>query len=215
MKKNYYSMFFLLVACIICFTSYSCDKEKVNDREDSYVGNDDDTPTDDSRQSIEIQKIVNDNVTAQVKYEYYTFSLDLYTYLTDAGKYFAGRSDIKYGIEWYYASGDGTSGSYTLDPNNIFMRVTMVTTNHYTVVIPVFVWDFDLDKTTDMQFFSFLYRSLKLKEERGEKLREDELATLPRLEPMLRPYSYMVDAYRGKVYAEIDGKRYYVLSFKK
>ena len=104
MKKNFFNwMTILMVVFVVGMTSISCEKEKLetekeyndnyNDNNDSYGNN---------GESIDIQKLVNENVTADVKYEYFTFSLELYTYLTDPGKYFAGRSYIKYGVEWSY-----------------------------------------------------------------------------------------------------------------
>lgn len=180
-------------------------------RDGEYSGNDENS----GGKTVDIQKIVNENVTADVKYEYYTFSLELYTYLTDPGKYYAGRSDINYGIEWYYTNRPESSYYYILDSENRFMDVSKVSSNHYSVIIPVFAWDDDSEKTTLLNLYSFQYRAAKKAEERGETLTKDEKDLVYSLEKKLNNYINEVNAYRGKVYVEIDSKRYYIKSFSK
>lgn len=176
MKKNFFNwMAILMVAFVLGITSISCEKEKIETEkeyteDDSYNNN----TSGDNGESIDIQKLVNENVTADVKYEYFTFSLELYTYLTDPGKYFAGRSDIKYGVEWSYTNRTGMIYSHILDPENRFMDTTIISSNHYSVVVPIFVWDDDSEKTVLMNMYSFQYRACKQAEERGEKLTSDE-----------------------------------------
>lgn len=168
-----------------------------------------------SGETVDIQNIVNENVSADVLYEYFTFSLELYTYLTDNGKYYAGRSDIKYGVEWSYTNRPGAVYSYILDPKNSFMDVTVVSSNHYSVIIPIFAFDDDEETTVLMNIYSFQYRAVKKKEERGETLTKDERDLKNSVEKQLNKYISEVNAYRGKIFVEIDGKRYYVCSFKK
>lgn len=187
-----------------------CDKEEVK-KQDEYVDNGDE----DKGELVNIQKIVDENVTADIKYEYYTFSLELYTHLTESGKHFAGKSNITYGVEWYYKNRDDIIYSYTLDSKNSFMKVTLVSSSHYSVIIPVFTWDDDSEKTVLMNINSLQYRALKQAEERGEKLSTDEKNLLYSLEKQLSKYINEVNAYRGKIYVEIDGMRYYVKSFQK
>lgn len=166
-------------------------------------------------ETVDIQSIVNENVSADVVYEYFTFSLELYTNLTDKGKYYAGRNDIKYGVEWSYTNRIGSVYSYILDPKNKFMDVTIVSSNHYSVIIPLFAWDDDDEKTTLLNLYSFQYRAVKKAEERGETLTKDERDLKNSVEKQLNKYISEVNAYRGKIFVEIDGKRYYVCSFKK
>lgn len=217
MKKNFFNwMTILMVVFVVGMTSISCEKEKLetekeyndnyNDNNDSYGNN---------GESIDIQKLVNENVTADVKYEYFTFSLELYTYLTDPGKYFAGRSDIKYGVEWSYTNRKGMIYSYILDPRNRFMDTTVISSNHYSVVVPIFAWDNDSENTTWLNYISFQYRACKKLEERGEKLTSDQRDLMISTEKQLNNYIGEVNAYRGKIYVEIADKRYYVKSFQK
>jgi hypothetical protein len=217
MKKNFFNwMAILMVAFVLEITSISCEKEKIETEkeyteDDSYNNN----TSGDNGESIDIQKLVNENVTADVKYEYFTFSLELYTYLTDPGKYFAGRSDIKYGVEWSYTNRTGMIYSHILDPENRFMDTTIISSNHYSVVVPIFVWDDDSEKTVLMNMYSFQYRACKQAEERGEKLTSDERSLMISCEKELNRYIGEVNAYRGKIYVEIANKRYYVKLFQK
>ena len=171
--------------------------------------------SDENDGSADIQKLVNENVTADVKYEYFTFSLELYTYLTDPGKYFAGKSDINYGVEWAYTNRPEMIYSYILDPGNRFMNTTIISSNHYSVVVPIFVWDEDSEKTTLMNMYSFQYRACKQAQDRGEKLTSDEKDLMNSCEKELNKYINEVNAYRGKIFVEIGNKRYYVKSFSK
>ena len=201
---------YLFLAVCIGIITISCGKDEETPRSIETPNFDNQGTTDN------ISAIVNENVTASVKYEYYTFSLDLYTYLTETGSYFSGSDNIKYGIEWTYSNrNDGNIYSYTLDTNNSFMKVTKVSSNHYSVIIPPFAWNDDDNKTALMNFYCFQYRSLKTKEKNGEILSSDEKEGLANLEKILNPYMSDVDAYRGKVYVDISGERFYVKSFQK
>lgn len=217
MKKNIILLLFSTTAIFIGSSLMSCNKDNDDEHRDDFPieNENDDTPSNNNDENVSILKIINENVTAIVKYEYYTFHLDLYTELTENGKYFAGRNDIKYGVEWHYSNGAGSSGYYTIDPKNRFMDVTIISSNHYSVVIPIFVWEDDADKTTKMNFFSFQYRYLKLKEANGETLSSDERTLLTRLEKEFKPYINMINEYRGKVFVDIGNKRYYIKSFQK
>ena len=132
--------------------------------------------SDENDGSADIQKLVNENVTADVKYEYFTFSLD---------------------------------------PGNRFMNTTIISSNHYSVVVPIFVWDEDSEKTTLMNMYSFQYRACKQAQDRGEKLTSDEKDLMNSCEKELNKYINEVNAYRGKIFVEIGNKRYYVKSFSK
>lgn len=163
---------------------------------------------------VNIEKIISENVSVSAEYKYYTFVVDLYTYLTDEGKYFAGRNDIKYGIEWFYTYRPGQHYYYHIDPKNNFMWTTKVSSNHYNIVVPIFTWDDDEEKMVKLNFFSFQYYSLKMKEQ-NETLSKDEIEALRYDEKLLSPYISEAGAYRGKVFVEIGGKIYYVCSFQK
>ena len=197
------------------FLFSSCEKEENdNSQREFYVDNNNDGSDDDKDESINIQKIVNENVTADIKYEYFAFNMELYTHLTDPGKYFAGNTNVKYGIEWYYTNRPDEIYFNTLNPNNRrLMNVTIVSQNHYSVIISVFAWDDD--EIALLSLYNIGYYALKKAEEQGKTLTSDEKALLKSLEKDMNRYIDDVNAYRGKVYVEIDGKKYYVKSFRK
>ena len=130
-------------------------------------------------------------------------------------EYFKGRSDIVYGIEWTYSNRSGQSYVYRIDPKNNFMMTTKVSSSHYNVIVPVFMWEDDEDNTSKMNFYSFQYYGLKIKEEQGDVLDRTEQDYIKTLEKKLGSYISEVNAYRGKVFVEIGGEKYYVSSFKR
>lgn len=215
-KKNYFlNLMFFTIFTVGTLFFVSCEKEVIVEKtnETNYNTNDNSNNQSNGSNSIDVSKIVNENVSVNVKYEYYTFVIELYTYLCETGKPFAGRNDIKYGIEWSYSYRSDYSYYYIFDMNNSFMKVTQVSSNKYSVIVPIFTFDNDDDKTVTLNFFSFQYRDLKHKE-KNESLSTEEKDVLKYLESKLSPYKDEVKAYRGKVYVEIDGKKYYVKSFQ-
>lgn len=207
---------------VICtgFLLSSCDKDDDAEHQDVIIidNNKDKQKDDNGGETVDVARIIKENVSVSVKYEYYTFSLELTTHLAEPGQYFAGRTDIKYGVEWYYNNrlGGETYSVYsqTFDTGNSFFRETKVSSNHYSVIIPVFTWEDNDNKTVTMNMYAFKYRTLKQKEENGE-IKQDEKTLITRLEGYLSPYISEVNAYRGKVYAEIGGKKYYIKLFQK
>lgn len=132
----------------------------------------------------------------------------------EAGRYFEGRNDIEYGIEWSYTYNTDMNYSYFLKSQNGYMRVTKVSVNHYSVIAPVFTWPDNKDKENVMNDLSIQYSALKQLEKEGSLGKEDKQFML-QIENILTPYMSEVNAYRGKVFVEIDGERYYVKSFQK
>lgn len=205
--KSLRKCFGILSFCSLCILFTACPGSDETDDiiDDQWEYQDD--------KKVDYSKTISENVSVSAAYSYYTFTVELYTYLTDAGKPLAGRSDVKYGIEWSYSNRKGVY-SYYLDPKNHFMETTKVSSNHYSVIVTVFCWDEDDTKTTEMNFYSLQYYGLK-KKEKEEGLDKNEKSYLATLEKTLNPYMSEVNAYRGKVFVEIGGERYYVKSFKK
>ena len=214
-------LLFFVVAISITALMVSCNSdepeednlpiEHPNDNGSFSSSNDN---TDNSEKSRYISNIVKTNVSADVEYTYFTFTIELYTYLTDAGRYFEGRNDIEYGIEWSYTYNTDMNYSYFLKSQNGYMRVTKVSVNHYSVIAPVFTWPDNKDKENVMNDLSIQYSALKQLEKEGSLGKEDKQFML-QIENILTPYMSEVNAYRGKVFVEIDGERYYVKSFQK
>lgn len=198
----------IIFLCSLCLLFTACPGNDVTDDiiDDQWGYQDD--------QKIDYSKTISENVSVSAAFSYYTFTVELYTYLTDAGKPLAGRSDVRYGIEWSYTNRKGSKYSYYLDPNNHFMETTKVSSNHYSVIVTVFCWDDDDVKTTEMNLYSLQYYGLK-KKEKEEVLNKDEKAYIGTLEKTLNRYMSEVNAYRGKVFVEVGGERYYVKSFQK
>ena len=207
----------------MCFIA-SCSKD---DHEDNYTQweheNSDDTDKDDSsdgntdssedkgNNTTSYADAIRENVSATVNYEYYNFVVQLYSYATDSGKPLAGKN-VNYGIEWYYTTNPYTVFDCDVNTKNSFLTTTKVSANQYTVIAPVFVWEDDDSKTYLMNFYSLQYRALKQK---TGSLTSDEKKIMQQLEKDLGKCAYMVDTYRGRVYAEVEGKRYYIKSFQK
>ena len=194
--KSFRKLFGIAVLCSMSLLFTACPSEP--EPEPTPIP-DSPTPVEntDREDIVNIEKIVKDNVSASAEYKYFAFVVDLFTYLTDKGKYFEGRSDIKYGIEWYYSYSPNNSFFYYLDPTKSDMVTTMVSVNHYNVLVPIFSEIVDEEKWAVLNFFSLQYCSLKMKEQK-ESLSKDEKEALKNDEKLLSPYTSVADTYRRK-----------------
>ena len=94
------------------------------------------------------------------------------------------------------------------------MRTTKVSSNHYSVIVSVFNWVDDDYETTFMNLYNLQYYGLKEKEKQ-ETLNKDEKDLLKETEEKLKSHISEIYAFRGKVFVEIDGRKYYICSFQK
>ena len=196
-KEKSLSWLTLLLTVVLCVGFASCDKdddddEKVNNPSAWQDGNGRDEVVDGEEQNGQMSQVVKDYVDVSVYYEGYAYQITLRTALTGAFP----ESDIKYGIEF---------GFYEYD----YYRYWDFTGSPFSVSESIF----SLNGECSMYLQS--YKALKDKIAAGEKLSNDEANLMEEITEILDAEERSIlGSYCGRVFAEVDGVRYFVYTIK-
>ena len=191
MKVNAFSVIAVasFVVCTVAFLS-SCDKNSDDGRDDEDLewGTDGD----------QTSNLVKQNVVTTVGYKDYAWNISIHSRLASA---FPGKS-ITYGIEFGY---DAYNYYQEFKFNNDFQ--TNDGNGNMTIIYPVFG---PAGKYVEENIYWDSYLSLKEKQSKGQTLTNDEKSLLSSIIQYLNQSEYGAkNSFCGRLYAQIDGKRYY------
>ena len=187
----------LLLAVVFSVGFVSCDKEDDEDEEVDNLsawqgGNGRDEIIDEEEQSGQMSQVVRECVDVSVYYEDYAYQITLRTTLAGAFP----ESDIKYGIEF---------GFYEYD----YYRYWDFTGSPFSVSESIF------SLNGECLFYLSSYKALKDKIAAGEKLSDDEMDLMEEITEILDAEERSIlGSYCGRVFAEVDGVRYFVYTIK-
>jgi len=211
MKTNTYFLFLaLLLTTILNISMVSCSKEEHETPVVTYYpDNTDNTDTgnNDRPNSESIEDIVSKNIISTISYSNYFWYISLSTSLGDK---FPNKS-ILYGIEFGYGQYDTWFNSACKGNSYHYGYGASGSGNYYTLEVSVF--DGSDGTYSNESFYVRQYVDL-LEKQKTTTLDKDQRNLLNKLSKQLpTPGAKAKKAFTGKLYAEIDSKRYYFKNF--